>query len=85
MIPTRSRSKLNPPILEAVLTYPSGRCAKFRWHQAPCPGNEQVSIFYYNADGDYDQSFYIHRESARAIWLDLISDGWVVTQEPKIV
>jgi len=85
MQPSHSKPNLNPPLLEAVLTSPTNISVKFRWHQSPCPGNEQVSIFYYRANGEYEQSFYINRDRARQDWSRLISEDWLMTQDPKIV
>lgn len=85
MPPAITHPTLSPAILEAHLTGPSGTLAKFRWHQTPCPGNEQVSIFHYRSDGEYEQSFYIKREAARTRWENLINDDWLVTQQPTVV
>ncbi len=82
---------MNPPILEAVLTdsfdggMGPGGTVKFRWHQTPCPGNEQVSIFRYHPSGEYRESSYINRSSARDEWRYLLTVGYAVTQQPKTV
>jgi len=85
MEPAYPHPTLNPPILESVLTAPTGSSAKFRWHKGPCPGHESVSIFYYRANGEYEQSFYINRDAARKDWFRLISEDWLMTQDPTLV
>jgi len=44
-----------------------------------------VSIFYYRANGEYEQSFYINRDRARKDWFRLISEGWLVTEQAAVV
>ena len=75
---------MNPPILEAHLSNAAGYVIKFRWHQTPAPLNEQVSIFYYKPDGEYEKSSYIKRDAARREWLYMLDTGYHVSQEPKI-
>ncbi len=85
MQPSSTHPTLRPPIIESVLTSTTGSAAKFRWHRSPCPGNESVSIFYYRANGEYEQSFYINRDRARKDWFRLISEGWLVTEPASVV
>ncbi len=71
------------PIIESIIADSAGRHMRFRWHLPPCPGNSQVAIFEYLADGTYVQSDYIGRTDARKRWTELISDGWYVLRKPK--
>ncbi len=74
------------PIIESILSDPTGAYVRFRWHADPVPvDNSLVDIFFYSDTGEYRSSEYTCRSKARICWARLIAEGYSVIRHPEPV